>query len=218
MNKISTPVCLFIRVSTNKQDYERQVRELKEYCKKENYNIIKIIATKISGKKENREDIQELLQSANKKEFKKVIVLEVSRVGRNAREIRNTIDYLHFRKIPIIFKNLGNLESLDENGKETFVTNIIISIYSELAQEEHKRIRENIISGLNNAKAKGKILGRPEGTTSIKNILKKYSKLVADLQNGLSLNKCTKVHQVSKNTVIKIKKIIKINQKINHGK
>lgn len=210
MNKTGIPVCLFIRVSTNKQDYERQILELKEYCKNKNYNITKIIATKISGKKikEERTDLHQLFDAAQKKEFEKLIVLEVSRLGRTAKDIRSTIDYLHERKIPIIFKNLGGLESLDEHGNEIFISNVIITIFSEFAQEEHRRIRENIISGLKNARDKGKILGRPEGAMSEKELLKKYSKLVIDLKSGLSLNKCCKVHRITKNTVIKIKKII----------
>lgn len=210
MSIIKVPVCLFMRVSTNKQDYERQLYELTEYCKLQNYEVRKVIASTVSGKKikGERADLDLLFSTASTRQFKKVIVLEISRLGRTAKDVRNTISFLHDHKIPVVFKQLAGLESLDANGNETFVTNVIISIYSELAQEEHKRMRANIISGLNNAKAKGKILGRPEGAKSEKELIKKYSKLVIDLKSGLSLNKCCKVHRVSKNTVIKIKKII----------
>lgn len=211
MKKTKVPVCLFMRVSTNKQDYERQLYELMDYCKLQNYEVTKVIASKVSGRKikGDRADLDLLFNTASTKQFQKVIVLEISRLGRSAKDIRNTITFLHDHKIPVVFKNLGGLESLDANGNETFVTNIIIAIYSELSQEEHKRIRENIISGLKNAKAKGKILGRPEGKIPDKEYLKKYSKLVTDLKAGLSLNKCVQIHQVTKNTVIKIKRLIK---------
>lgn len=206
-------VCLFVRVSTNKQDYERQINELNEYCHQKGFNITKTIATQISGTKteKDRPDIKELFESAKQKLFNKVLVCEISRIGRNAKDIRNTIDFLHKIKIPIIFKNLGGLESLDEIGNESFVTNIIIAIYSELAQEEKRTLSERVKSGLENARKKGKIIGRAKGTTiSRDKLLKQYKNVANDLKNGFSLNRCVKLHGVSKNTVIKVKKTLTI--------
>ncbi|HTA27376.1 MAG TPA: recombinase family protein [Bacteroidia bacterium] len=211
MKKNSNKACLFIRVSTQQQDYDRQILELTEYCESRNFTISKTIATKISGVKkyEERPDVQELFQAAKNKQFRKVVVTEISRIGRNARDIRNTISFLHDRGISIVFKNLGGLESLDENGNESFVTNIIIAIYSELAQEEKRILSERIKSGLICAKSKGKHIGRPDGTTMTKeDVLKKYPRLTADLKNGMSLIAAMKVHEVSKGTVIKVKKTI----------
>ncbi len=170
--------------------------------------ITKVIATKITGTKTlaDRQDLQELLSAANRNEFQKVIVSEISRIGRNARDIRNTIDQLHRKKIAVVFKNLGGLESIDDSGNESFVTNIIIAIYSELAQEEKRILSERIKSGLAEARRKGKRMGRPEGAEDITGLKKKYAKLIADLQRGNSLTECCKLHGVSRNTVIKIKK------------
>ncbi len=172
--------------------------------------ITKVIATKITGTKTlaDRQDLQELLSAANRNEFQKVIVTEISRIGRNARDIRNTIDLLHRQKIAVVFKNLGGLESIDENGNESFVTNIIIAIYSELAQEEKRILSERIKSGLAEARRKGKRMGRPSGGEDLNVMKKKYSKLILDLQKGNSLTECCKLHDLSRNTVIKIKKLI----------
>jgi len=208
-------VCLFIRVSTNKQDTDRQLLELTDYCKSHNYIVAKKIATTITGSKtkNDRPDLQELFEGAKRKEFEKVIVTEISRLGRNAKDIRNTIDTLHKYKIPIVFKNLGGLESVNENGNEAFVTNIIIAIYSELAQEEKRMLSERVKSGLVNARAKGKQIGRAKGSIiNNSELLKQYSKLVIDLQKGFSLNQCIKLHDVSKNTVIKVKKALNVKQ------
>lgn len=205
-----TKVCLFIRVSTQVQDYDRQISDLTLYCKQKGYIISKTIATKITGTKTlaDRLDLQELLAAANRNEFQKVIVTEISRIGRNARDIRNTIDQLHRKKIAVVFKNIGGLESIDENGNESFVTNIIIAIYSELAQEEKRILSERIKSGLAEARRKGKRMGRPEGVEDISDLKKKYPKLIADLKKGSSLTECCKLHGVSRNTVIKIKKLV----------
>lgn len=199
---------MFVRVSTDNQNKLRQSEELKEYCEQHGYIITKTILTAISGVDKNRFDIKELIDSARNNEFDKVLVTEVSRIGRDARFIKSTIDSLHQLNKSIIFKNLCGLESLDYNGNESFVTNIIISIYSELAQEEKRLLSERVKSGLDYARKKGKLIGRPKGNKSKKELLKKYSKLVADLKKGFSLNQCMKLHNVSKNTVIKIKKLL----------
>ena len=203
-----TQACLFIRVSTAQQDYDRQISDLTEYCQQKGYMITKVIATKITGTKTlaDRQDLQELLAAANRNEFQKVIVSEISRIGRNARDIRNTIDELHKKKVAVVFKNLGGLESIDENSNESFVTNIIISIYAELAQEEKRILSDRIRSGLNEARRKGKKIGRASGVDDINKVKKKYSKLIVDLQKGNSLTECCKLHGVSRNTVIKVKK------------
>jgi len=210
MNQQVNRACLFIRVSTDKQDYQRQILELNVFCRQKNLEVAETIATKITGTKtfQDREDLQLLFKSAASKKFDKVVVSEISRIGRNAKDIRNTIDYLHSKKIAIVFRNLGGLESLDDHGNESFVTNIIIAIYSELAQEEKRILSERIKSGLVNAKHKGKQIGRPEGKQEDEVLLKKYSRLAADLKKGLSLSQCQKLHDVSRNTAIKVKRLL----------
>ena len=210
MNQQMKRACLFIRVSTDKQDYQRQILELNVFCRQKNLEVAETIATKITGTKtfQDREDLQLLFKSASSKKFDKVVVSEISRIGRNAKDIRNTIDYLHSKKIAIVFRNLGGLESLDDHGNESFVTNIIIAIYSELAQEEKRILSERIKSGLVNAKHKGKQIGRPEGKQEDEVLLKKYSRLAADLRKALSLSQCQKLHDVSRNTAIKVKRLL----------
>lgn len=201
-------VCLFIRVSSDKQDYDRQVNELNAYCASKGFQVTKTIATVISGRKLSRPDIIELKESADKKEFDKVIVMELSRLGRRARDIRGTLDHLHSNGISVLFKNLS-IESLDDNGNESFVTNIIIAIYAELAQEEVRLLSERIKSGLRNAvNVKGKTLGRKEGSKNAVNPLEKYPELIKSIQDKKSLSECMKLHDVSKGTVIMVKKLL----------
>jgi len=210
MNKNN--VCLFVRVSSElKQDYDRQIHELTLYAKEKGYKVVKTIATKVSGRKDlaDRKDLELLYAEANKRSFAKLLVCEVSRIGRTNKSIRTTLDHLHSLGISVVFKNLGGLESLDENGQETFVSNIIISIYSELAAEEARWVSIRTKSALKRLKDRGVILGRPEGTGMDKKaLLKKYYKLSKDIKSGLSLQKCMVVHEVSKNTVLKVKKAL----------
>lgn len=199
-------VCLFIRVSSDKQDYGRQINELNDYCASKGFVVTDNIETVISGRKKDRPDIDKLRLHATQNIFDKVIVMELSRLGRRARDIRATLDHLHTNGISVLFKNLG-IESLDEKGNESFVTNIIIAIYAELAQEEVRLLSERIRSGLKNTvKKNGTVLGR-KGPNTIPP-LEKYKDLVLSIQAGKSLNDCMSLHDVSKNTVIKIKKLL----------
>lgn len=204
-----TRVCLFTRVSTSKQDNERQILELNDYCQAKDYTVTKIIATKITGSKiqKERPDLQELLAAARDRQFNKVLVTEISRIGRNARDIRKTIDQLHEYGVSVIFKNLG-VESLDDRGEDSLAVNLIISIFAELSQQEKRLMVERIKSGLNAAKAKGRQLGRPVGQESKETVLRRYPKVVRDLKTGVSLRKVMKLHSVSKGTVIKVKRFI----------
>lgn len=104
---MNTKVCLLIRVSSEKQDTRRQFIELTDFCKKNKFTIARTISSKISGAKNDRPDIKELLAVAKRREFTKVIVTEISRLGRKAKDIRHTIDRLHEMNVSIVFKNFA---------------------------------------------------------------------------------------------------------------
>lgn len=203
-------VCLFIRVSTAKQDYQHQVTSLTKFCQENNYNVVKVIANKISGTKANsdRHDIEELFSAVKTKSFTRVIVAEISRLSRTAKGIRSVIDHLHENKISVVFKNLGGLESLDQNQNETMVMNIIIAVHSEMSQHEKELQRTRVLSGLKNAIANGKRIGRPSVKEKPEAFLSRYKKVAHDLQRGLSLNEIVRLHSLAKNTVLKVKKLL----------
>jgi DNA invertase Pin-like site-specific DNA recombinase len=216
MSKLNDlPVCIFARTSSegnmaDRQDYDRQIRELTVFCKNRNWKAVKIISTKVSGRRSEkyREDLKELLELARKKSFKKVIVSECSRLGRT-KYVRKIVDELHGLGISVVFYNLGGMESLDSEGNETFAMNIIINVLIELSIEESRNHAYRIRSGLIEARAKGRILGRKHGECKSKEkLLKEYSKVAKDLQQGLSLSKCVLIHGISKNTVIKIRRAL----------
>ena len=78
-------VVILARVSTDKQDYERQLVELREYCSRAGWQIVHEFAAKVSGAKQNEErsEITELVNYVESNHIKRVVCLEVSRLGRN---------------------------------------------------------------------------------------------------------------------------------------
>lgn len=83
-----TRVALLVRVSTDKQDYNRQITELQEHCEKMGYEVMRVFANKGSGTKKNedRSEIMEMLAYIEENKIDKVCVLEISRLGRNTLE------------------------------------------------------------------------------------------------------------------------------------
>ena len=100
-------VVILARVSTDKQDYERQVNELTDYCRKMDWEVEKVFTNKVSGAKKNeeREEIQELISYVNSNQIRRVVCLEISRMGRNTLEALKVIQILNEHKVSLYVKN-----------------------------------------------------------------------------------------------------------------
>ena len=87
-------VVILARVSTDKQEYQRQINELTDYCNKVGWEVVRVFANKVSGalKIEEREEIKELITYVRENEVKRVVCLEISRVGRNTLEALKVIN------------------------------------------------------------------------------------------------------------------------------
>ena len=81
-----TKAVIFSRVSSegNRQDNQRQINELKEYAQKMGYDIVKVYEEKVSGfkKNEDREVFSRMLEEVGELDVDKVLVWELSRIGR----------------------------------------------------------------------------------------------------------------------------------------
>lgn len=203
-------VALFVRVSTKQQDYNRQVNDLISYANRQNHTIVATIHEQISGSTsyKDRPAIQELLALAKSGRIDKILVTEVSRLGRKTSDILRIIEYLTEEKISVFILNY-NLETLLPDKKINPVASIIFTLLAEFSRLERETLRDRIVSGLDTARKKGVKLGRPKGSIkSIQTIQSKYSRVIADLNSGLSLRTISKLRGISVNTVQKVKAII----------
>lgn len=205
---------IYARTSKKTQNIERQISDLTEVARKEQYKIVKVIEEKISGsiKNEKRKGISDLLDYVKTHQVDIVLTSEVSRLGRSPFETNKIVEELTQTSIPIYFHSYRIVTLIkDDSGiyKRNPLAMILFNILNEFAFLEKEVLIERINSGLAEAKRKGVILGRKTGTTkSNSDVLEEYSKLAKDLRNGLSLNKAVKIYNVSKNTVIKVKKLL----------
>lgn len=109
---------IFIRVSKRTQDYQRQVDDLTTIAEKRGWNVSGTITEKITGAKDNeeRDGIEELLQRCESGQVQRVLITEVSRLGRRPSQTHQILELLTARKISIYISQY-NIETLLPNGK-----------------------------------------------------------------------------------------------------
>jgi DNA invertase Pin-like site-specific DNA recombinase len=205
---------IYARTSKKTQNVERQISDLSEVARKEDYEVVKVIQEKISGStaNEKRRGISELLSFIEMNKVDIVLTSEVSRLGRSPFETNKIVEELTQKTIPIYFHSYRIVTLLkDDKGiyRRNPLAMILFGILNEFAYMEKEVLIERINSGLAEAKRRGVVLGRKVGSKKGKDeLLKHYSKLARDISAGVSLRKLIKIHEVSKGTVIKIKKLL----------
>ena len=215
---------IFARVSRKDQDYQRQLQDLRAVAASmgaadDPVKVVKEITEKISGATRNREraSIQELLTLASQGKVDKVLVQEVSRLGRSTVEVLQVVEELTELGVSIYVQNFG-IETLKKgrtgspgDGKlqRNPVAQFLFTMLAEFARLERETLRERILSGMEEARRKGKKIGRPEGShKEDQDYLKEYPSVIRNLRQGLSLRQTAKVCGVAVNTVRKVKSVM----------
>jgi DNA invertase Pin-like site-specific DNA recombinase len=139
-------------------------------------------------------------------------VWQIDRLGRDLRDIINTIHYFNEKKIGINFISQG-LTTLDHEGKESPISKMIISILGIVGEMERNQIKERQFEGIRIAKLKGVYLGRKKGSTEdVLSFLSKdkNKKAVEYLKKGFKGTEVSKLTNLHLNTVLKIKKLMSL--------
>ena len=206
-------VVLLCRVSTERQDYTRQVKELAGYCKSAGRDIDRIFANKVSGVKRNldRPEVLDMIDYIQTHQIDKVCVLEISRLGRNTLEALKIIQILNENKVCLFIKNY-NLETLTD-GKINPVASLICTILLEIGQMERNTIRERMESGRNQYISRCREanikMGRPDSyRKSDEKRKEQYSKEISLLRKGLSLRQIATLTGTSVSTIRKLYRFI----------
>jgi len=201
---------IFTRVSTDRQNTIRQVRDLDAFAKSRGYDVVaRIDETGVSGAlpNEQRPRLQEMLERARRKEFDIILISELTRIGRSAFEVQKCIEELISLNVNIYIQNL-NIETLP-NGKRSPMTDLLIAVVNQFGSMERLTLIDRIKSGIAKARALGVRIGRPPD--SVKNpdrLLKDYAGVVRDLKLGLPLRKVALLNKVAVNTVQKVKRAV----------
>ena len=146
----------YARCSTNedKQDINRQIRELKAAGADEIIFEYKHGDSKVKAQQE--------LMFDRAKPGDTLIVLEVSRLARSTQQLCEIIDIISAKHLRLII--VGSITLDCRNGKPDPMSEAFLQMAGVFSQLELAMIRARVRSGMENARAKGKPIGRPKTT------------------------------------------------------
>ena len=176
---------LYCRVSTSTQFTENQTQEVKAagFDVQAGRVIEEIISGSVAASE--RPGFKKLLDRMEGGDV--LIVTKLDRLGRNAMDVRQTVENLAAAGIRVHCLALGGVDLTSAAGKMT------MQVLGAVAEFERDLLIERTQQGLMRAKAEGKKLGRPEATetTSKVHFLKKYNKTQAEVATELGIGIAT---------------------------
>lgn len=164
----------YARCSTNEkmQDINRQVRELKQ----QGATDTTIYLEYESGKKENRKELNKLLNIVQSGDT--IIATEVSRITRSTKQLCEIIELAKDKHIKLV---LGTFV-VDCSKELDPMTEGMLKMMGVFSELERNIISQRVKSGMDNAKSKGKTIGRP--TTTADDIPNVFYKHYPKYKNG----------------------------------
>ena len=199
--------CIYARVSTNGQEFDRQIAELRQYADRMGYEVVMEFSEKISGAKkvEERAALVELLSFVEAHHVDKVLIYECSRLSRRAVDFLTVIDTLTNLNISVYIHQNG-LETLLPSGAPNPIAQLVLGILAQFNSMERSLIRSRMESGYNHYRSLGGRVGRKEGyRKSDEQMRTQYQNEIKLLRKGLSLRNVNAITHTSINTLRKIK-------------
>lgn len=147
---------LYARCSTfdKGQDPELQLAPLREYCKKRGFAIAEeYVDSGISGTKDRRPQLDKLMEIARKRQIDLIIVWKLDRFGRSLKQLVIVLEELSNLGIGFISYQ-DSLDLTTPQGR------LMFHIIGAMAEFERELIRERVKAGIENARRKGKKIGR----------------------------------------------------------
>ena len=156
-------VAIYVRVSTNEQTTENQVRELTAWADRAGHEIVAIYDDNgVSGAKgrQYRVEFDKLLKGAVRREFDLVAAWSVDRLGRSLQDLIAFLQELHGSGVDLYLHQQA-LDTTTPSGRAMF------GMMGVFAEFERSMISERVKSGLARAKSNGKTLGRPKVSNEV---------------------------------------------------
>lgn len=204
---------IYARVSTQGQDYDRQLAELRQYADRMGYDVVKTFSEKISGAKkvEERQAMTDLLNYVESNKVDKVLIYECSRLSRRAIDFLSIIEIFNEKKISLYIHQNG-LETLLPNGEVNPIATLVLGILAQFNSMERSLIRSRMESGYNNFRNNGGVVGRKTGYRKTADQMKEeYAEEIRLLKKGYSLRNISKITSTSVNTLRKLSALTNIS-------
>jgi putative DNA-invertase from lambdoid prophage Rac len=148
---------IYARVSTTDQTCESQLKELREYVSRRQWeNHGEYVDTGFSGSKVSRPALDRLMSEAAKRQFDCVVVYKIDRFGRSVLNLNQQLAALSSHGVRFI----ATSQSIDTDQSNP-TSRLLLQILASVAEFEREMIRERTLLGIRAARAKGKAVGRP---------------------------------------------------------
>jgi DNA invertase Pin-like site-specific DNA recombinase len=203
----STPVAILVRVSTKRQETDRQISDLTQYAAQKGYSVLEICRETVSGRADEneRQGLTRALELATSGAVRKVLVHEISRLARKSSIVHKFVETLEECGVSLYWHQQG-FETLLANGKRNPSAAIMLAILAETARSEIETLVERIRSGLAEARRKGRVLGRPKGScVQPAAFLERHRDVIRQLRAGQSIRNCAKITGKGNSTVQRVK-------------
>ena len=154
-------VCLYARVSKTSQSVERQISELEIVAARNDWEIVdRYIDHGISGAKgrDQRHELDRMMKDSTKRKFDVVMVWSIDRLGRSLQNLMEILNDLKSKNIDL-YMDQQAIDTTTPTGS------LMFAMIGAFSQFEREMIRERVVSGLDNARKKGRIGGRPTNLT-----------------------------------------------------
>ncbi len=144
----------YVRVSSGEQNTGAQERSIRDYIARRDWTLHKIYRDEISGAATRRPGLDQMMKDCRRGSIDVVVVWKFDRFARSLKTLISGLDLC--RALGIDFVSVT--EAVDTSLP---MGEMLFHIIGAVAQFERSLIGERVRSGLANARAKGKILGRP---------------------------------------------------------
>lgn len=181
-------ICLYGRVSTDRQETQNQITQLREFASTQGWKIVREYVDVASGKSSDRQQFKALFAAAAKREFDLVLFWGLDRFSREG--VFETLKHLQtLTGYGVGFRSFTE-QYLDSCG---MFRDAVISILAVIAKQERVRLSERTLAGLARARAQGRVGGRPKVVCDVRRIhrLRASGKSLAAIGKECRLSKTT---------------------------
>lgn len=212
---------IYARVSSigDRQSTDRQVKDLTDYAEYKGYEVLGVFTEHISGAKKNGErpvlreaiercklEAQNQIPDSVMRSCVILLVSELSRLGRNAFEVLETVKELADSGINLYMQK-EQMTLLGDDGKPSIFAPIMLATLSTCAQLERDNISFRLKSGRKQYVEKGGKLGRPIGSTKSQDKRREeYREVINLLNKGYAIRDVAKLSGKGISTVQRVKK------------
>ncbi len=187
----------YLRVSTHLQDLNNQKLAILEFARKEGFAIDQFVETTISSRRQQqRNQLQGVIAGLTKGD--RLVVSELSRLGRSLGQVIATVDTLVKRQVRFI----AIKEAIRFEGRQTLQSKVMVTLFALFAEVERDLISERTKEGLAAARAKGKLLGRPKGSLGRSKLEGREQEIQKLLAKGVSKASIAKITEVSRTNLV----------------